>query len=113
MEEWKDIPYWDGYIVSNTGEVARKSDGLVLKQHLQKSGYVAVYLNRGYGRKALLVHVLVAMAFHGTDGYRRGMYVDHIDTNRANNHADNLHWVTPLGNARNPVTMAKRRRNDK
>lgn len=113
MAEWKDIPLWDGYVVSNEGEVARKDTGQILKTYQQKSGYVYVWLSRGSGRQAVPLHQVVAMAFHGTEGYEQGLFVDHIDTNRANNRADNLHWVTPKGNANNPHTLIKRRKNKK
>lgn len=105
---WKDTTYFDGYIVSDEGEVARKDTGQVLKQYPQKNGYVSVYLRTKYGNVAVPVHRLVCIAFHGEQGYIDGMYVDHIDTNRANNNANNLHWVTPKGNANNPITLAKR-----
>jgi hypothetical protein len=54
-----------------------------------------------------VVHRIVATAFHGP-GPTPGHVVDHIDTNRLNNRADNLRWVTRLENILlNPITRAR------
>ena len=108
-EEWRDADYYPGYMVSNLGNVVRISDGLILTQYKQKSGYVYVWMDRGFGRHAVPVHRLVCIAFHGEQGYIDGMYVDHINTIRDDNRACNLHWVTPKGNANNPLTLLKRK----
>ena len=69
MSEWRDCIYYPDYMVSDEGEVVRKKDGLILKQYPQKSGYVYVWLDRGYGRHTVPVHRLVCIAFHGDEGY--------------------------------------------
>lgn len=53
------------------------------------------------------VHQIVATAFHGQPEFDT-MIVDHKDTNRCNNRADNLQWVTRIENAlNNPITRRK------
>ena len=54
-----------------------------------------------------VVHRLVARAFHGGPPSHEHV-VDHIDTNRCNNRADNLRWVTRLENIiLNPITLRR------
>ena len=109
MAEWREVYISHDYMVSDKGEVCRVKDGLILKQYPQKSGYVNVWLRLPYGNKSFPVHRLVCIAFHGIKGYEQGLFVDHIDTNRANNKAYNLRWVTPKENSNNPLTLKKRR----
>ena len=53
------------------------------------------------------IHIIVASAFHGAKD-SKVYVVDHIDTNRCNNRADNLRWMTRLENALyNPVTRKR------
>ncbi len=53
-----------------------------------------------------IVHRIVAFAFHEQPSEQH--VVDHIDTNRRNNRADNLRWVTRLENLLlNPITRAR------
>lgn len=53
------------------------------------------------------VHQVVASAFWGHKK-SEGMVVDHKDTNRCNNRAENLHWVTKLENVlNNPITRRR------
>lgn len=110
MAEWRQIYNSTKYVVSDEGEVARVDTGQILKQYQRQDGYMVVWLRHSYGNEATPVHRLVCAAFHGEDGLIKGMYVDHIDTNRSNNRADNLHWVTPRENMNNPNTLSKRRK---
>lgn len=53
------------------------------------------------------VHQVVATAFWASHK-KDGMVVDHKDTNRCNNRAENLHWVTKLENVlNNPITQKR------
>jgi len=109
-EEWRDCELYPNYAVSDQGNVVRKKDGLLLKQYLQKSGYVYVWVDRGFGRHSVPVHRLVAVAFCGIEGYKNGLFVDHINTIRNDNRACNLRWVTPKENSNNPLTLENKRR---
>ena len=65
--------------------------------------------NNGYMFFAsnIRVHQVVASAFWGHQK-SEGMVVDHKDTNRCNNRAENLHWVTKLENVlNNPITRRR------
>lgn len=86
------------YSVSESGIVRRNRDGFILKQCTDRYGYHYVSLN---GKKCK-IHRLVAEAFIGpVEGYE----IDHIDTNRTNNHVFNLRIVTRKENANNPLTI--------
>ena len=53
------------------------------------------------------VHRVVALAFHG-EAPSEKYVVDHIDTNRRNNRAENLRWITRLENIlMNPITLRR------
>lgn len=39
--------------------------------------------------------------------YFPGAQIDHIDTDRLNNHPSNLRWVTQSANNRNPITLGR------
>ena len=99
----------DDYLVRNNGAVFRKKRLGKRKRPLDEqwtfgnpcrhSGYMKL--------STVVVHRVVATAFHGkppTDQH----VVDHIDTNRRNNRAENLRWVTRLENILlNPATHRK------
>ncbi len=64
--------------------------------------------SNGYMRVAYeVVHRIVATAFHGEQPSEKHI-VDHIDTNRRNNRAENLRWITRLDNLLlNPITLRR------
>lgn len=104
-EIWKDIVGYEGlYQVSNMGQV-RNSKGLIKKQRLNPNGYMITDLSKCGKFKTHYIHRLVALAF--IDGYFEGAEVDHIDSNRVNNRADNLRWVNHSGNMLNPITKER------
>ena len=99
MEEWKDIPGYEGeYQVSNMGRIKSLHDRYgnyrerLLKPIKNKGNYLRVNLFKNGKQKTCLIHRLVAMAFipriEGKD------FVDHIDGDPGNNVYTNLRWCT-------------------
>ena len=110
MEQWRDIPGFEGlYEVSNLGQIRTSANKVtssarfpvrrwkqrILKQKYQKrsSGRkdARVCLWKDGKENTFLVSRLVAMAW--CEGYRDGMTVDHVDGDPENNNASNLEWV--------------------
>ena len=118
MENWKDIEGYEGlYLISDYGRVRSLSkQGSVEEQILHpfnQDGYVRYTLRKNGTKRNLLAHQLVAKAFIPNPLNR--IYIDHIDTNKTNNHISNLRWVTKKENSNNPQTrrhnsMAKRKK---
>lgn len=115
-KEWKAIEGFEGlYEVSNHGEVKslerfvenngglqKKHEKLLKKTRRKSTGHCMVVLCKEGKTYPKLVHRLVAQAF--IPNPENKPVVDHIDTNTANNRADNLRWVTVKENANNPLT---------
>lgn len=126
MEEiWKDIYFIENnikydyrglYQVSNFGRVKslercyysgknhnikKNIKEFILKQRL-RSNYPAVTLLLYGKQKTFSVHRLVAHMF--CDGYFNGAEVDHINTIKDDNRAENLRWVTCKENCNNKLT---------
>lgn len=97
MEQWKDVPGYEGrYQVSDLGNVRGLKGPLSPK--LQNSGYHVVHLYLRGKRTVHLVHVLVAKAF--VLGHFEGAQVNHVDCTKTNNDSSNLEWVTRSQNIR-------------
>src|SRR4051812_13407808 len=99
IEKWTEIKYpidYKGiYLVSNTGRLFSNIRKKLIKQWIsRKNGY----LRARVGDKKLTVSVLVAL--HFVDNPNPLIYneVNHIDTNKLNNEASNLEWVTSSEN---------------
>jgi hypothetical protein len=85
------------YIKTNIRHVdTRLIEGRFLKQNTKRNGYKTVDLCKEGKVKTALVHRIVATAFcPNPHGYR---FVNHIDSNRANNDSSNLEWVSSSEN---------------
>lgn len=113
MEEiWREIEgYKNLYQVSNLGRVKslnyrRSGKEGILKFGTNKKGYKDVQLWKEEKGKTFKVHRLVVEAFPEICGELfEGCEVDHIDTNKENNNANNLRCVTKRENANNPLTI--------
>ena len=110
-EEWRSVPAWDLYRVSNFGRVMkvahRGTDGRqmkakILKQSVSESrnaqGYLVVNLYDSTTKRQTMgyVHRLVALAFIGDPG--PDMEVNHMDCDCHNNHVENLEWLDHVSN---------------
>lgn len=92
-EVWKRVEESD-YEISSLGRFRRIGQRRLIQGSIYE-GYIHVQIN-GITKR---VHQLVAQAF--VPNPEGKSLVDHIDGNRANNHADNLRWVTPKENSNN------------
>ena len=116
MEQWRPIPDFPGYDVSNHGRVRsyfraignRSSGGgmgwqiadtpqRVLRPSVGKTGYCHVNLCRDGEQHGAKVHKLVLSAFAGAP--LPGFECAHNNSNPSDNRLSNLRYDTPWGNA--------------
>lgn len=109
-EIWKTIPEWPNYAISNRGRVKRLFPlTRLLACGCNGYGYPQVWLYRGHGTqqqtKRFLVHHLVLRAFSRAP--RPHEMCNHRDSQRSNNNASNLEWVTSHNNSLHAVANGK------
>ena len=92
----------DFLFVSIKGEVFNNITGNVHKRYKHSNGYEDVCVSYNGSVKHFLVHRLVANTFIPNPGNK--LEVNHIDSNKINNHISNLEWVTRDENARHAAT---------
>jgi len=104
FEEWRPIPDFPMYSVSDMGNIMRTERGkrtyigrFLSPSKNTKRGYLQVGLRRDGTRQMMLVHRAVMSAFG--DGLSRGMEVNHKNGNKMDNSFQNLEWVTSSQNA--------------
>lgn len=115
MEEvWRDIPGIVGYQVSKSGflrsvdRTVKRKDGKIahlkgkpLSTYTDKNGYERISLPVGLKT----IHRLVGLAFPEICGeYFEGAEIDHINTIRNDNRAENLRWVKKTDQYKNETT---------
>lgn len=116
-EIWKSVPGYERYQVSNMGNVrtlhyygktlSTKDNGVrILKRIINSSGYPVVSLHNNGKQKQFFVHRLVAELF--VDNPNGLPVVDHINTDKMDNRAENLRWVTVKDNVNNPISATRR-----
>ena len=108
-EIWKPIPTWEGFyeascigrirsldrICNRADGIKRRIRGRILKDAIDW-GYCVVTLTNGKRREQYKTHRLVAMSFIPNPSNLP--HVNHIDTIKTHNWAENLEWCTPKQN---------------
>ena len=107
-EVWKTVPMFDGYEVSNFGNVRSwlpirnhakpPIEPRQLKIKIDKDGYKTVVLYNCGIRNPFRVAVLVCACFHGEKPSNKHV-VRHLDGSRNNDVVENLLWGTPKDNS--------------
>jgi hypothetical protein len=112
MEEWRDVPGYEGlYKVSSIGRVMRCDEykkktykngkkHRILKNALTPTGYPHVQLYKDNKCNDVNVHRLVSMAFLGRPKCNSHV-IDHINRDKTDNRVENLRYVSISANRRN------------
>jgi len=113
-ENWKDVPDYEGYYQASTlgnirtvkrfkvDSLGRKmtSKSIVLKQFLNKSGYLSVGLWKNGCFKNYHIHKIIAITFLNHKKCKHKEVVDHINDIKIDNRLENLQLVTARFNTR-------------
>lgn len=100
--EWRPIKgFEDTYLVSDSGKIKRVGKRKYLRESHNSRGYCKVSLSLKGRVTTMLVHRIVAIAFH--ENPKNKETVNHKDTDKENNRAVNLEWMTNLDNTQHAV----------
>ena len=102
-EEIKQIKEFPDYWISNYGRVfshknnRKENNGwYIMKNRNKHERYEYIFLSKNNIQYEFSIHHLVAT--HFCAGYKKGLVVDHKDTNGFNNYFKNLQWITQREN---------------
>ena len=127
MEQWKTIPGFSDYEISENGKIRSKERMKEFKNgrtmHFEEkmktlrthpvNGFLMTDLIDDSGkRKTVYPHKAVAMAFLVNEKPRKQKIVMHMDGNVANNHLSNLKWSSFSESIRKGFELGKRDNSD-
>lgn len=123
IEEWKDIPGFEGIYSASTfgniksypksyktgrGYIRNKPEEFIIGEGLSQKGYKRVNLSG----KIYMVHRIVALTWIPNVDVNRNQ-INHIDCNKLNNYVNNLEWVTNQENRDHAIANDLVMRRDK
>ena len=87
--EWKPIPNYDDYIVSEYGDIMNIKTHKLLKP-ICSMGYDCVWLYKNHIHTLVAVCVIVYNTFAGNNSCFKVINICHKDNDKSNNHYSNL-----------------------
>ena len=96
MEVWREHWRFPNHEFSSYGRVRNKRTGYILKPFADRYGYLRLSIGN---TDNVYIHRIVCELFHG-EPIDKHNQVNHIDSDRQNNSADNLEWVSGSENIR-------------
>lgn len=100
----KVIESFPNYIITDSGVIYSKKSNKIMKQHLDKDGYLVLNLSNNGIKKQCRVHRLVAITFiPNPEGLAT---VNHINHNKLDNRVTNLEWLSNYDNAKDGCKYA-------
>lgn len=93
MENWKQIPNYENYEISDLGKVRNIKTKRILRQSQTQQGHVLVVLCKNGKTKTYSLHRLVKETFDPIENMD-DMRVEHKDNDKTNNSLDNLEWTS-------------------
>ena len=91
MKDFRVVPTKPWFTVSSDGKIVKWTEtGKIICPYEDKDGYLRV----NYKGKHAGVHVLVALAFCENPKPKEFTIVNHLDSDKRNNHYSNLEWTS-------------------
>lgn len=112
--DYRIIPNFSKYAISEKGEIIRISDGFIVSiEKYRLAGYPVVNLyNPEQGKHThLTLHRLIALTWVHNDDVFNKCNVNHLDGDKENYSRKNLEWTTPAENSLHAVEMGLREDN--
>lgn len=102
MENWKDIPNFNGkYEASSYGKIRSKKDKKIIKGSITKKGYLRVCLSIDKKYKSYKVHRLIALTF--IENNLEKNEINHKNGNKLDNRVENLEWCSHYENMQHAI----------